>query len=229
MSGWPARSRFTLNELMGVIAVMFMGLSLLCEMVKEGKRTGMQTACAGQLRQVGMLFQAYKDDYRRLPEFLPPDQLGDYTAWRDLYEATDPDGTCFSPYKMKSGSAANIPLGDRTGDPRIPRLFHTRYGAELDLLCCPSQGESPFWKDIGPYYYNTSNPFNSSPLQMWRPLARASATQPLAGCQNPEYLLNNGDRSWRHGDRSTQGGINNHLFRDGSVRDLAAPRSWDAR
>lgn len=219
----------TLTEMLTVTACVMLVLVFGLDALKKARSTGLLTLCASQLSHTGKLFNQYRDDYHFYPEFAPPTGLGDRSNWYDLYGFSDPGFYYFSPTLVPGG----ICLGDRTADPRVPRLLvHYTDNQSVEEICCPSQGDNVYWKNIGPYYYNTNNPFNTFPVsaRKWVARCRKDPAQPLAACQNPDELFSgSGERTWRHGARTVTDGINNHLFRDGSVQPYEIPLNWSGR
>lgn len=211
-------------ELIAATACILVVAGFLADSVKGAIERALLTSCASNLRLTSGAFRMYREDYHMLPEFHPPQGLGDLDNWADLYAHADPWGEYFSLLTVQPGG---IRLGNMTADPRVPRLLAEYTGGNGHLaVCCPGRGRSEFWKDVGPYYYNTNNPFFFGTEKMWRPLARFDRRQPLAACQNPQFMLLHYDRTWRHGIRRGPEGTNNHLRQDGAVRELLNPQDW---
>lgn len=67
------RNVFTLVELLFVVAIIMILMSLLLPSLRTAKEVGRRTACASQLRQIGLGYHAYADDNN--------DRLCWYTDW----------------------------------------------------------------------------------------------------------------------------------------------------
>lgn len=170
-------------------------------------------SCAAGLSQLAPTFQQYKINHHRYPAFRNDGSLSDKENWKDIFFDTDPNGGYFT--------------SDTTSDPRLPRMLE-KYLDSIDPMICPGQGSSGYWKDLGPYYANIKASTGSINEMLYFD-AENNPYAPLAGCQNPEYKHAGGGRSWRHGEKDGETGLNNHLFIDGSVRVLTNPLTWNSR
>lgn len=61
------RSAFTLTELLVTIAILLVLAGLLLPLINTVRNKAQQTVCAGNLRQVGMVFNAYRNDHQAWP------------------------------------------------------------------------------------------------------------------------------------------------------------------
>src|SRR5262249_49244307 len=101
MSGTPrpvtrARSGFTLVELLVVVAVIGVLAALLLPTLAQARESARRTACASNLRQIGMALRVYVDDhdglYPVLPLTTPPedendaDEGGPVTDWEEVVQ-----------------------------------------------------------------------------------------------------------------------------------------------
>lgn len=63
----PRRDGFTLTELLVVIAILLVLAGLLLPLINRVRNQAKQTVCAGNLRQVSMVFNAYRNDHQAWP------------------------------------------------------------------------------------------------------------------------------------------------------------------
>lgn len=210
---------FTLMELLITCSIILLLSLLASTCYSRIKSLSLQGYCGNNLRQVNGALYVYRERYSAFPILARPSGLGDRTNWKDLFGHLDGGMGYFA-----EGS------GDATRAPRIPRLLES-YTDDIQSLFCPGQGAFANWKNVGPYYYNTNDPFaDDTPL--WRPMTMNPGMRmrhPLAGCQSPTMTAIDSTHTWRHGFPHGKGGINQHLFADGSVRRYDNPNTWDAQ
>ncbi len=89
------RGGFTLIELLVVIAIILLLAAILFPVFAQVREKGRQTVCASNLRQIGLGFQQYMQDYdgllpdrRDLKTALP----GGFRPWSPGWPASDPRG-----------------------------------------------------------------------------------------------------------------------------------------
>ncbi len=75
MHGPPPRRAFTLIELLVVIAIIATLIAILLPALSPARRAGRETACLSNLRQIGIAWTLYLNDYRAFP-LAPGDQNG---------------------------------------------------------------------------------------------------------------------------------------------------------
>ncbi len=214
----------TLLEILCVCACILIVSSLANGSVRKGVDYAIRCTCSSNLRQSAVALNQYADDYHGFyPEFTSAEGLGDLENWKDLYSSSDPEDFFFS-------TAILMPFGYRKGnstaDPRLPRML-TGYTESVDILCCTGEGPTGMWKDIGPFYYNTTNPFLDPNQKKWKAVAKNNPRKPLAGCQNPDFMFNFNDRGWRHGRfGDSYDGIGNFVYNDNSVKEVYSAQTW---
>lgn len=214
-------------EMLSVCACIMFVSGYVGNLYKDLKDSALRANCANNLSQCGTALSQYaRDYYGFFPLFTNEKGLGDLSNWRDLYFFTDPLSYHFS---TASIPPYNIRQGNMTLDPRLPRLL-TEYTAGVEVMCCPSQGNSSYWKNIGPFFYNATIPFRDPSQKRWQAVAQKDQSQPLAGCQNPGFAHNFYDRSWRHGSKKdSEEGYCNLLYPDGRVQEKRHPISWSGK
>jgi prepilin-type N-terminal cleavage/methylation domain-containing protein len=230
------RQAFTLVELLVVCAIVLLLSALGASAYLSANRASIRLDCANRLRQVSIVLAAYGNDFRdRLPEAVPPVGFGDLANWADLWAHTDPDGLFFS-----TAWSGGMQEGNRTLFPRLPRMLERYLDGDPMMLHCNDRGLDGRWPSLGPYYYHTTRPWGTTQwvaggsridCGVWKPFVptyESPAHTALVACQNPAAAQADPDRyGWRHGEKDrSDGGINNHLYLDGSVRDHAAPFGW---
>jgi prepilin-type N-terminal cleavage/methylation domain-containing protein/prepilin-type processing-associated H-X9-DG protein len=149
------KRRFTLIELLVVIAIIAILASLLLPTLREAMEAGRRTVCLGNLKQLGLAYYAYAEDWE---DYLPKyyawnhswQQLlgapylgmtGDYypTAYNRIYYTTTvftcPTGATLYPDYTRSNYGQNDRLGP--GGP-LPKLRSSTYPAKT-MLCGDSR------------------------------------------------------------------------------------------
>lgn len=203
---------FTLIEMLVVCMVILVLVTASICGYKYAKSISIRAACMSNLNQTYGAMHLYHHEYGVYPVLARPDGLGDRANWGDLFGHL---GT-----EMK----------DETRSPRLPRLLEG-YAGDVGVLLCPGQGGNARWRNVGPYYYNTNDPF-ATDVPVWSAMADRRGMRvrhALAGCQSPVVVWNDRSHGWRHGSSVGEGGINNHVFADGSTRSYRNPSSWDVQ
>jgi len=125
--------RLTLTELLVVTLILVVLVTLILEGVSRARDKAIDADCCSRLRQLGSAFSSYKCDYRYFPTFRYPSGLEDKANWQDLWADADPMGCFF--------------VTPQVNPPRVPRLME-EYAKSLEVLHCPCQGASSYWKDV---------------------------------------------------------------------------------
>jgi len=217
----------SLTELLAVTLICLLIASLLLGAIRVARETARSADCVHRLHALGFVFEQYQEEYGLYPTFGPSPGLGDRYNWYDLYGFSDMMGQSFIAMDFNGNGIAE---GNETQFPRVPRLL-ADYTEGWEPLICPSQGESAFWYDLGPYFYNVTLPWPLDGVgDLYEPKAPMRGNklcEPLAACQSP-VQAQLGMACWRHGDRLPRapGGINNTLFLDQSVKGLRNPGNW---
>jgi len=98
---------FTLIELLVVLAIITVLAAILFPAFAHGRTAALRTQCTSQIRQLGLSWQLYADDYddQSVPSYYPSDFLAGEIAW-DFSGGNQP-GLLY-PYS-KSGLVAQCP------------------------------------------------------------------------------------------------------------------------
>lgn len=151
----PGGGGFTLVELLVVIAVIGILAALLLPALSNAKEQADTTVCKNNLRQWGVAFKMYVEDFKAYPPYYAPITNGGLSRYWVLdlqaYTATTP------PYWW-NGSPT-----DFAGNPVQPGKINTAFG----IYGCPSYvklGGAFCFDDGGP------NPFSNTPIGPGDPL-----------------------------------------------------------
>ncbi len=90
-AGPPAKTAFTLVELLVVIAVIAILAALLLPALSQAKEAGNSTVCKGNLRQLGIALANYTGDYKAYPRYMysraaPFPIVTEQVFWQDELE-----------------------------------------------------------------------------------------------------------------------------------------------
>jgi prepilin-type N-terminal cleavage/methylation domain-containing protein len=208
-------SGFTLIELLVVIAIIAILAAILFPVFAQAREQARKAQCASNLRQIGVAFSLYLQDYDEL--FLntsnPQLWMGRYWRWP------------LAPYLAYS----------RRRDPAAPANPLVSVGSDAHVLICPSDPTARAQWDSTSYAY--ARCFYQSPEQVNRMKGMLDAvnntaapiSQPLAAVQYPaakvlvgEWLSNH--EAPRAADWWRWEGAHHLLFVDGHARYLPVRR-----
>lgn len=205
------RRAFTLIELLVVIAIVAILAAILFPVFARARETARRSACASNLRQIGLAFAQYTADYdERYPDTGNPFLfMGRYWRWP------------LQPYlALRAGN---------TGNP----LVAANYAA--GILLCPSDTTSITSYDSTSYGYAAAFYYSSaqidsfgSPFFWTLPGGGVTTTQSEAAVAEPARKALVAEWFDNHAERTNTwwswGGARNYLFADGHVKFLPAQR-----
>ena len=117
---------FTLIELLVVVAIIAVLVALLLPAIQRARSTAQKIACGSNLRQVGLIVNAYLSDFNG---FMPDSMNSGWTLWHSPHHP-------LAPYFQIPVNLRNMPSGD---------LFkaETQKWEMTSLLKCPSEPDPP--------------------------------------------------------------------------------------
>jgi prepilin-type N-terminal cleavage/methylation domain-containing protein/prepilin-type processing-associated H-X9-DG protein len=196
------RRAFTLIELLVVIAIIAILAAILFPVFAQAREKARQATCQSNLKQVGLAFSMYVQDY---DESFP--NTGEELLWTGRYWRWP-----LKPYLgYNRQENSNNPL--------------TSTGSDAHILICPSDPTARAQWDSTSYAYSSA--FYHTPDEVNHMKGLPTVTQPLAAVQFPaakalagEWLSNHASpkqADWWHWE-----GARNYVFVDGHVRYLRA-------
>jgi prepilin-type N-terminal cleavage/methylation domain-containing protein/prepilin-type processing-associated H-X9-DG protein len=217
-SGKPERLRlraFTLIELLVVIAIIAILAAILFPVFARAREQARKATCQSNLKQIGMAFQFYLQDY---DEMFP--NTGDARLWMGRFWRWP-----VSPYLAYS----------RRRDPGDPTNDLKSVGTDTHVLVCPSDETARGQWDATTYAYSAAFYYTPEQIRlMTAPLAVLSppgrpVSQSQAAVQFPAQKVLVGE--WLSNHESPRSaawwewnGAHNYLFVDGHVRFLPVGR-----
>lgn len=198
----PPRRGFTLIELLVVIAIIAILAAILFPVFAQAREKARQTTCQSNLKQIGVAFSLYVQDY---DESFP--NTGEQYLWTGRFWRWP-----LKPYLgYNRQEAVNNPLAST--------------GSDAHILICPSDATARAQWDSTSYAYSSA--FYHTPDQVNQQKGLPTVTQPLAAVNYPSAKVLAGEWLSNHmspgqADWWTWAGAHNFVFVDGHVRSLRA-------
>jgi prepilin-type N-terminal cleavage/methylation domain-containing protein/prepilin-type processing-associated H-X9-DG protein len=197
------RSAFTLIELLIVIAIIGVLAALLLPALQSARAKARRTSCASNLRQLGMAFQGYVEDWGGIFPIDDDPVHGDPTYWLWMGRGFRP---MIAPYVVDEMAVFWCPDDTKA----VNKYDGTSYAYSMSFYHTPDQINA-MTSPANTY----SNPVPSVPQYLAR--VRYPSSKIICG----EWLSNHqrvvGDSGWW-----TWEGSRNYLFVDGHVQSLTA-------
>lgn len=224
MSG-SSKAGFSLIELLVVIAIIAILASIIFPVFASAREKGHSATCQSNLRQIGVAFQLYMEDYDSTYPC-----TGDFHLWMGRWWR----------WTLKPYLALSANQGD-AAHPNDPR-YST--GNAKNILLCPSDPSDPTQYDSTSYAYSMSFYYDpaqinamtaaestySYPGQDCIPQSESSVAYPANKALVTEWLSNHtsphvgwwGDYASGSWGSNAWEGARNYLFADGHCRYLRA-------
>ena len=114
-----SRTAFTLVELLVVVAIIALLLAILLPSLEKARAVARQTVCMTAFRQLGIAWQAYRSDFRNMPDGTNGglgevlDKQGGYVkVWDNLFADPEPGQLhCPDAYKIQLGNLRRVKYG----------------------------------------------------------------------------------------------------------------------
>ena len=205
---------FTLVELLVVIAIVMLLAALMFPVLMRAREAARKTVCVSNLRQIGIAFAMYIDDWDGC---FP--NTGDPYLWMGRHWRWP-----LKPYLLMSASR----------DPATPDDLRRSVHSGPDILVCPSDVTAPIEWDLTSYaysaaFYHTPEQINAMTKEDLYQLDRfPCVTQAEASVEYSDRKVLGGEWLSNH-DLLAVGwwdwrGSRNYLFVDGHVQYLPAGR-----
>ena len=162
----PARRGFTLIELLVVIAIIAILAAILFPVFARAREAARSTACRSNLKQLGVAFQMYSQDYdETLPVRGYPDGAGRYFYWGHLLQPYIKNVQLFEcpsnqlgkrPIDMQTALAPTIATGFAV-NPRVtdPPLSLAGFNAPADKIIVGERTST--WGNAGMAWWDWSD------------------------------------------------------------------------
>jgi len=136
MRGSSSRPGFTLIELLVVIAIIAILIALLVPAVQKVREAASRAQCQNQLKQIGVAFHAFHDQYK----YLPPARIDDgYATWMVLILPYIEQTTLYNTWDLGKTYATNVISAGGAFD-------QTK---QISLFYCPTRRAPPLLSQAG--------------------------------------------------------------------------------
>lgn len=130
------RSAFTLVELLVVIAIIGILIGLLLPAVQQAREAARRSQCSNNLKQIGLAFHNFSDQYSQLPDSLRP-ATGVRISWETKLLPFVDQQTLFTRIDQTQNWSSSVAVAPFT----VPNIvaFNTR----IPTFECPATSPSP--------------------------------------------------------------------------------------